>query len=381
MRICSPHCGLDPGTNSGGETYEREILRHLAAQGHVIDLMLARHKRYPDGVTNWRIHRLPIGRGMRWPVALALLPPLIRRLHAQTRFELLRAHSLRFIGPACLVARRVYRLDVPVVAHHHHLDPGWLNPVVEGRVMRGVDRVVVGSEFARRQAERELRVPPERFSVVPYGVDARFRPGPRPEALSARHGLGGRAVALFLGGLKARKNLFVLLDLWREVARERADAHLVIAGSGPLRERLERRATALGLGSRVTFTGYVAEDEKVDYYALADVFLFPSSLEGFGFTVAEAMACGRPVVASDRGSLPEVVLDGEGGLLGDPSDVADLARKTLLLLSDPRMRAKFGAANRARAERCFRWEQCAASTARVYQDVLDAWRARRAPAG
>jgi len=381
VRICSPHCGIDPGTNSGGETYEREILRHLAAQGHVIDLMLARHKRHPEGVENWRVHRLPIGRGMRWPVALALLPPLVRRLHAETRFDLLRAHSLRFIGPACLLARRMYRLDVPVVAHHHHLDRDWLNPVIEGRVMRGADRVVVGSEFARRQAVDELGVPAERFRVVPYGVDARFRPGPRPDALAARLDLADRRVALFLGGLKPRKNLFALLDCWGEVARERADAHLVIAGSGPLRERLERRAAALGLERRVTFTGYVAEDEKVDYYNLADVLLFPSSLEGFGFTVAEAMACGRPVVASDRGSLPEVVIDGEGGLLGDPTDVADLARKTLWLLSDPRLRAKFGAANRARVERCFRWEQCAAATARVYEDVLDDWRARRAPAG
>jgi len=381
VRICSPHCGIDPGTNSGGETYEREILRHLAGQGYVIDIMLARHKRYPEGVANWAVHRLPIGRGLRWPVAMALLPPLIRRLHARTGFDVLRAHSLRFIGPACLIARRRYGLPVPIVAHHHHLDPGWLNPVIEGRVMRGADRVVVGSEFARRQAGSELGVPPERFSVVPYGVDARFRPGPRPAALIARHRLEGKLVVLYLGGLKPRKNLAGLLDCWREVARERADAHLVMAGSGPLRGELERRAAALGLDGRVTFTGYVAEEEKVDHYNLADVFLFPSELEGFGFSVAESMACGRPVVASDRGSLPEVLIDGEGGFLADPRDAAGLARKVLLRLSDPRLRAKFGAANRARAERCFSWEQCAAATAKVYEDVLDAWRASRAQAG
>jgi peptidoglycan/xylan/chitin deacetylase (PgdA/CDA1 family) len=98
----------------------------------------------------------------------------------------------------------------------------------------------------------------------------------------------------------------------------------------------------------------------LDHYNLADV--FPSELEGFGFSVAEAMACGRPVVASDRGSLPEVLIDGEGGFLADPADAAALARKVLLLLSDPRLRAKLGAANRARAERCFGWEQCAAAT-------------------
>ena len=381
MRICSPHCGIDPGTNSGGETYERELLRHLAARGHVIDIMLARHKRHPEGVRNWAIHRLPIGRGLVWPVAMALLPPLIARLHERTRFDLLRAHSLRFIGPAALIARRRYRLPVPVVAHHHHLDPDRLNPLIEAKVMRGADRVVVGSDFARRQAAAELSVPPERFAVVPYGVDPRFQSGPCPERLVARHRLEGKLVTLYLGGLKERKNLFFLLDCWQDVARDRPEAHLLVAGSGPLRQRLERHAAGLGLDGRVTFAGYVAEDEKVDYYNVADAFFFPSAMEGFGLTVAEAMSCGVPVVASRRGSLPEVVEDGESGLLGDPEDRGDMAGKLALLLSDPALRAKLGAAGRARVERDFRWERCAAATARVYEDVLDDWRSRRAQAG
>ncbi|PYO57188.1 MAG: hypothetical protein DMD83_10515, partial [Candidatus Rokuibacteriota bacterium] len=91
MRICSPHCGMDPESTSGGETYERELLRHLAARGAVVDILLARHKRHPDDVPNWIVHRLPIGRGLRWPVAMLLLPPIIARLHAKTRFDLLRA--------------------------------------------------------------------------------------------------------------------------------------------------------------------------------------------------------------------------------------------------------------------------------------------------
>src|SRR5256885_17163969 len=73
VRICSPHCGVDPETTSGGETYEREVLRHLAGLGHSIELLLARHKRHPAGVPNLTAHRLPIGRGLRWPVAALLL--------------------------------------------------------------------------------------------------------------------------------------------------------------------------------------------------------------------------------------------------------------------------------------------------------------------
>jgi glycosyltransferase involved in cell wall biosynthesis len=375
VRVCTPHCGIDPETTSGGETFERELLMSMAARGVAFEILLARHKRHPEGVANWTIHRLPIGRGLRWPVAPFVLPPAIRRVHDTVGFDLLRVHSLRYIGPAALLARWRYRLDVPIVAHHHHLDPSPLNPLIEGRVMRAVERVVVGSEFARRQAVTELGVPAEQFSVVPYGVDARFTPGPRPLALRRHWELGEGPVVLFLGGLKARKNLFLLLDLWAEVARACPPARLVIAGSGPLRRRLEQRAAAGGTGG-IVFTGYVPERDKVDYYRLADVLLFPSALEGFGLAVAEAMACGLPVVASNRGSLPELVVDGEGGFLAAPDRPADLVAGTVRLLRDAPLRARLGAANVERAQKRFRWERCAADTATIYEEVLDAWRHR-----
>lgn len=381
MRICSPHCGIDPETTSGGETYERELLRHLAVRGAVIDIVLARHKRHPEGVPNWVIHRFPIGRGLRWPIAMVVLPPVIYRLHAETGFDLLRVHSLRYIGPGALIARRRYGLDVPIVAHHHHLDSNWLNPLIEGRVMRGVERVVVGSEFARRQAFQELGVPPEKFSIVYYGVDQRFRPAGKPDAFIRRFGLERKAVVLYLGGLKKRKNLFFLLDIWREVARERDDARLVVVGSGPLLHRLQRYTRRLGLSERVIFAGYVPEKDKVDYYNLSDLLLFPSSMEGFGLTVAEAMSCELPVVVSNRGSLPELVADGEGGFLCDPEDRESFVRKVLILLADMGLRKKLGLANRERVNRLFRWEQCVEGTRRVYEEVADEWRRHRAQVG
>jgi glycosyltransferase involved in cell wall biosynthesis len=166
--------------------------------------------------------------------------------------------------------------------------------------------------------------------------------------------------------------------VWDEIARACPEARLVIVGSGPLRDRLEQRARGPGGCGRIVFTGYVPERDKVDYYRRADVLLFPSALEGFGFTVAEAMACGLPVVASNRGSLPELVVDGEGGFLVDPDRPADFVAGTLRLLRDATLRATLGAANVERAQRLFRWDRCAADTATIYEDVLDAWRRRSA---
>jgi glycosyltransferase involved in cell wall biosynthesis len=374
VRICSPHCGIDPETTSGGETYERELLRHLAASGVMVDLLLARHKRYPDGVANWTIHRLPIGRGLRWPVAALLLPPVIKRLHDRTPFDVLRVHSLRYIGPAALLARRWYRLDVPIVAHHHHLDPSVLNSVIERRVILGSERVVTVSEFSRRQLASELGVPVDRVVVVPNGVDVRFAPSPGHGELRQRLGLGERPAALFLGGLKKRKNLEFLLGVWREVSRRRPDALLLVAGAGPLRSRLDRLASALGVDAHVRFVGRVPEAEKVAYYNLADLFVFPSALEGFGFAVGEAMSCGLPVVVAGAGALPELVADGAGGLVCPPGDAPAFVRAVLRLLEDAELRRRFGALNVQRVDAHFRWPKAAARVQAIYEDVLADWK-------
>jgi glycosyltransferase involved in cell wall biosynthesis len=374
MRVCSPHCGLDPETISGGETYERELLIHLTGLGVVNDLILARHKRVPAGVANLVVHRLLIARGLRWPVAALAFPPAIARVYRQTRFDLLRVHSLRYIGPAALLARRLYRVDVPIVSHHHHLDPSPLNPLIERRVLQASERIVTVSEFSRRQLASTLGIPAERIEVVPNGIDEKFVPAPKSAALKVRHGLGDGPVALFLGGLKPRKNLPFLLHVWRDVAAARPEATLVIAGDGPLGGTVRRQAEAMGLGQRVVFTGRLPEADKVAHYNLADIFLFPSELEGFGFAAGEAMSCGLPVIASDEGALPELVAHGQGGFACRGGDRAAFVEATLRLLDQPELRRRFGAFNRERVDRHFRWPRAARRVLDIYEEVVGDWK-------
>ncbi len=152
---------------------------------------------------------------------------------------------------------------------------------------------------------------------------------------------------------------------------------LLIAGSGPLESTLRRRAAALGLGSRVIFAGRIAEADKVGYYNAADVFVSPSALEGFGFTVGEAMSCGLPVVVSDRGALPELVANGEGGFVCRADDAGQLAGRLLELLGDASLRERFGRFNRERVDRQFRWERAARRVCEIYEDVLTDWKRGR----
>jgi glycosyltransferase involved in cell wall biosynthesis len=378
MRICTPHCGVAPETTSGGETYERELLTRLGRAGVSIDIILARGKPHPEAVPNWTVHRFAIGRGLRWYVAPFVVPPAIRRVRELVGFDLLRVHSLRYIGPGALLARRRLGLDVPVVAHHHHLDPSPLNPLIEKRVIDEVDAVVVGSEFSRRQLREALGARIDHVAVVPYGVDAKFAPRPPRMDLAERWGLRNRQIVLFFGGLKPRKNLETMLDVWTAVAPSHPEARLVVAGDGALLGDLRRRADRLGVSASVVFTGYVPEADKADYFNLADVFFFPSAMEGFGLAVGEAMSSGLPVVVSNRGSIPELVVDGEGGFVSDPTDPARFAERLRLLLGDAALRRKLGQANAARIEERFRWDRCVDGTRRVYEATLEAWRRRAA---
>jgi glycosyltransferase involved in cell wall biosynthesis len=378
MRICSPHCGVDPETTSGGETYERELLRHLAQNGVSIEIMLARHKKYPTDIANWTVYRLPIGRGLRWPVAAVVLPAFIARRYRATAFDILRVHSIRYIGPAALLARRWYHVDVPIIAHHHHLDANLFNRVIERPVIEAVERIITVSEFSKRQLIEELRVDGANVEVVPNGVDRRFTPDGRDPALARRLDVGARRVVLFLGGLKRRKNLSFLIDVWSEIASIRPNARLVIGGTGPMQSSLQARARSANVADTVIFTGRLQESEKVAYYNLADVFVSPSSLEGFGFSVAEAMSCGRPVVVSAAGALPELIADGEGGFVCPSGDHARFVKSILALLDDPELRRRCGEFNRARIEARYRWDRCSKSIEQIYEQTWRDWRRNRA---
>jgi glycosyltransferase involved in cell wall biosynthesis len=234
-------------------------------------------------------------------------------------------------------------------------------------------RTIAISRFAGEYIVRARVVRSERLRVVPYGIDVKDWSLSDSQRLVARRELGvdGDDVVV---GIAARltegKGHADAIQAVERVSREIPRVRLMIAGEGPLREPLEAVARKLPR-DRVRFLGFVQDVPR--FMNAVDVVCFPTRPwlgEGFGLAALEAMASCRPVVATAVASLPEVVLDGETGLLVPAGDVGVLARALGRLAADTDERSRMGAAGRYRAGSTFSLDAMVRRTNEVYQEAL-----------
>jgi glycosyltransferase involved in cell wall biosynthesis len=217
--------------------------------------------------------------------------------------------------------------------------------------------VITVSEFSRSELVDALGVPADRIAVVPNGVDERFSPD--ADAAAARGALGlERPYALTVGTRIARKNLATLEAAAERLAADGID--LVAAGSARAYMRGEGGRGPRGLG-------YVPDHLLPGLYAGASALAMPSLYEGFGLPCLEAMACGTPVVAADRGALPETC--GGAALHADPEEPVAFAVALLRAATDEAERARLSAAGRERAHE-FTWRRAAERTDALIDDLL-----------
>lgn len=235
-----------------------------------------------------------------------------------------------------------------------------------GGALRRAHRVIAVSEATRSEILARYRLRPERVVVVPEAAAAHFVPPSEPvlAAVRARYGLT-RPYVLFVGYLEPKKNVVALLDAVAALRRRGAwgETELVIVGATGWGPAPAAHARALGLEGAVRFVGAAPDADLPALYGGALAFVFPSLWEGFGLPVLEAMASGAPVVASNRGALPEVT--GGAALLVDPAPLP-LAGALERLLADPALRERLRAAGLARAA-AFSWERTARETLAVYR--------------
>ena len=277
-------------------------------------------------------------------------------------------------------------VDAPVVAVVHgsawKLDDAlwetvpraYAEPLIESTeaTLRCATSVITPSEYARRGLTEGYGIDPERVFAIPHGVDLDvFRPGRSGGRARVAAALGEPRPYVLFASIPtiAQKNLPALRGAMERLAASGHPHALVIAGGtagGESGEALAAVAAELeGAPGRVAWLGHLDDPELAELMAEADAFCLPSLFESFGLTALEAMACGAPVVVSDRGALPEVV--GDAALVAEPTAAA-LETALARVLGDPALAGRLRAAGRARAE-TMSWSRTADGWQRVLVDA------------
>jgi len=357
VKICLVGLDFIPYRSSGLAVYGETLAQGLVDAGHDVTVVAARR---PDltaceQIGDIQVYRAPIGRGdwigYAWHAA-----PLVARIHQVRRFDVvhfLDAHfAYRYRGPFVASLFQSFRqratgdgglpyhsnwrgLVVRLVYYHA---ARWL---AERPAVNRADHLLAASQAAADEFMTHYGVKAARVTVVPLGIDlSRFHPTDTGE-LSTRLGLEDHPILLYVGFCTPRKGLDYLA---RAMPLLPADVRLLLVG----RWEKDYRAKfyrALGLAAdRVVELGYVSDEELPRYYSLADLFVFPTLLEGFGLPLAEALACGTPAVTTNAGSSPEVV--GPGGRIVPPRDPVALAGTINELLADAELRRRLGRVGR-----------------------------------
>ncbi len=346
------------GVTGGPSTYALRLAEAIAARGDVALTVLTDR---PAGFAGVRVVEVRGAGGLgriRWQHLR--LPRALRALRPELYHDTKNALPLGLSVPGVVTVHDLAHLRCPEtfgIASRLFLRLSTADAVRRARI------VIVPSESTAKDLAELLPASAGKVRVVPHGIAP--LPAPSPDALARMRARVQGPFILHVGTVQARKNVDLLVRAARQLRAEGLPHRVVLAGrrgwksEGAFAE-IARDDTALWLGE-------AGADDLAALFALADAFCSPSGYEGFGFTVAEAMAAGVPVVASRNSSLPEVV--GDAGVLLDALTPEAIAAALRPLLVDPARRAALAAAGKARAA-AFSWERAAEATVRAYRDAL-----------
>jgi glycosyltransferase involved in cell wall biosynthesis len=305
-------------------------------------------------------------------LANQLLMPL-----AASRERLDVVHFPTHLGAPVIGSERTVVTVLDVI---QHLYPSQYLKLIRSRLYmacakvaaRRAAAVITISEASKRDIVRVYGIDPKKVTVTPLGVDPVFRvydPRHVDTVVRRKYGIDSRFI-LYVGGFDFRKNLRALISAFARIRRGHGPIKLVLVGKipngrDPVFAQVLQTIEIMDLAQDVILADFVPNDDLSLLYNGAAAFVFPSLYEGFGLPVLEAMACGTPVVAYNRSSVPEVV--GDAGVLVDELDVDTLADAVSAVLSNPELATSKREQGLARS-RDFTWGRTAAGTMEVYAE-------------
>ena len=284
--------------------------------------------------------------------------PSLFKLVKKIRPHIIHSHFLADTGLAAIIVGSI--LKIPVITSllgkdiFDPIDPvptKWHNCLVW--LMEKSSKVIACSKDQKRRAQ-VMGVSSD-ISVIPHGVNTKkFVPSIKVD-IKKKLGIRGPMV-LSVQRLHPRKGLTYLIDAIPIILDKIPSAKFVIVGTGSEKMKIEKKINALRIENSVKLVGFVPESELTHYYANCDLFVLHSLYEAFGIVLLEAMACGKPVVATKCGGIPEVVINEKTGLLSPPRKANELARACIKILQSPEMKQKMGQNGLNRVLKRFSWD-------------------------
>lgn len=355
----------------------------LAKLGHEVAVYTSKYppEEYNDYPPEITVHRLPV----RFRIGNAPLLPGVMRM---PRFDIVHLHYPFIFGQEMLYLKSLFGARYVITYHQDLILSGTI-----GRLVK-IHHALVG-KLILKQAKRLMvtsldygenaRIAPlvnhigKRVVEMPNGVDPdQFNPGVDPQNLREKYGFApDDVVIIFVGGLDTPhyfKGVDVLIRAFQHLTKDGAydKARLMIVGEGDLRPKYTALAQELGLGNKAVFCGRVPGSLLPAHYVSADIGVLPSTTmgEAFGIVLLEAMASGKPVIATGLPGVRSVVGSDEVGLLATPGDMLDLAAQLKTLLDNPERRRVMGQKGRAKVEAKYAWNQVVLRLEQAYKEVL-----------
>ncbi len=319
------------GGFGGIAQYNRNFLQALASARHVAEIeVLPRQGKAAEGQLPDKVHQLP-------PMSSkgAYVWRALRRALCAKRPDVIFCGHL-FMAPLAATLKRL--TDARLWLQLHGIEAWWPPSPWVRRAAEQADLITAVSRYTRRRFLAWAAVAPHKVRVLPNTVQERFRPGPKPAQLAQRLDVTGRKVLLSVGRLAASeryKGHDRVIRALPEVLRAEPEVIYLIAGDGDDAPRLQALAREMGVADKVVFAGRVRDDELPDIYRLADVFVMPSTGEGFGIVFLEAAASGVPVIAAQGDGSADALADGRLGRLVAPDDLQELAAAIIAALRQP----------------------------------------------
>ena len=307
----------------------------------------------------------------------------LARLIRRERPQILHTHTAKAGTVGRVAALLAGSRRPPIIVHtfHGHVLRGYFGPV-RTWFFRALERWLAARTTALIAVSPQVRddlvslgvAARDRFVVVRLGIelDERVAPGQDSREESRRYlGIPAERFAVgWIGRMTAVKRTDDVLAAFKRLHDEGVDAVLCMVGDGPDRTQLEQRAHELGVIRNTVFLGY--QEDVAPFYAAFDVLVLPSSNEGTPVSAIEALAAGRPVVATRVGGVPDVVRDGEDGFLVETGDTVELADRLAQLARDPALRERMGEQGRARVLPRYAVDRLVEDVDRLYRSLLEA---------